>query len=38
MVPSGPLFFRRWFSREPHDEEFVRRVVERAIGAPIQRP
>ena len=28
----GPLFYRRWFSREPLDERFVRGVVERAIG------
>jgi AcrR family transcriptional regulator len=28
----GPLFYRRWFSREPLDERFVKRVVEKAIG------
>ncbi|MGH9677504.1 MAG: TetR/AcrR family transcriptional regulator [Candidatus Acidiferrum sp.] len=27
----GPLFYRRWFSREPLDERFVRGVVERAV-------
>ncbi len=29
---AGPLFYRRWFSREPLDEEFVRGLVKRAIG------
>jgi AcrR family transcriptional regulator len=28
----GPLFYRRWFSREPLDERFVKRVVESAIN------
>ena len=28
----GPLFYRRWFSREPIDAGFVTHVVERAIG------
>jgi AcrR family transcriptional regulator len=28
----GPLFYRRWFSREPIDEEFIRRVVSNVIG------
>jgi AcrR family transcriptional regulator len=28
----GPLFYRRWFSREPLDERFLRGVVERAVG------
>jgi AcrR family transcriptional regulator len=28
----GPLFFRRWFSREALDDPFVRAVVERAVG------
>ena len=28
---AGPLFYRRWFSREHIDELFVRRVVQRAI-------
>jgi AcrR family transcriptional regulator len=27
----GPLFYRRWFSREPLDERFVRGIVERAV-------
>jgi AcrR family transcriptional regulator len=34
----GPLFYRRWFSREPLDERFVKGVVERAVGAPKQKP
>jgi len=29
---AGPLFYRRWFSRQELDEAFVRRVVERALG------
>lgn len=29
---AGPLFYRRWFSREELDDAFVRGVVERAIG------
>jgi AcrR family transcriptional regulator len=29
----GPLFYRRWFSREPLDEGFVQGVVDRAIGS-----
>jgi Tetracyclin repressor-like, C-terminal domain len=28
---AGPLFYRRWFSREHIDELFVRRVVQDAI-------
>jgi len=28
----GPLFYRRWFSREPLDDQFIKSVVERAIG------
>jgi AcrR family transcriptional regulator len=27
----GPLFYRRWFSREPLDKRFVLRVVARAV-------
>jgi AcrR family transcriptional regulator len=27
----GPLFYRRWFSREPLDGRFVRGVVDRAV-------
>ena len=29
----GPLFYRRWFSREPLDQKFVKGVVERAMPA-----
>ena len=29
---AGPLFYRRWFSREPLDATFVARVVEDALG------
>jgi AcrR family transcriptional regulator len=29
----GPLFYRRWFSREALDERFVRAVVERAVSS-----
>ena len=29
----GPLFYRRWFSREPLDDGFVKGVVDRAIGS-----
>ena len=29
----GPLFYRRWFSREPLNEQFVKGVVARAIAA-----
>jgi AcrR family transcriptional regulator len=29
----GPLFYRRWFSREPLDERFVKAVVESAVKA-----
>jgi AcrR family transcriptional regulator len=28
---AGPLFYRRWFSREPLDAPFVRRVVQDAL-------
>jgi AcrR family transcriptional regulator len=35
----GPLFYRRWLSREPLDDGFVKRVIENAIGeAKIDRP
>jgi len=30
----GPLFYRRWFSREPLDDRFVKGVIESAIGRP----
>jgi len=29
----GPLFYRRWFSRESIDDRFVRSIVSRALGA-----
>jgi AcrR family transcriptional regulator len=29
----GPLFYRRWFSREPLDDGFVRAVVDRAVSS-----
>jgi AcrR family transcriptional regulator len=29
----GPLFFRRWFSGEPLDDNFVRAIVQSAIVA-----
>lgn len=28
----GPLYYRRWFSREPLDEAFVDRVIEMVLG------
>lgn len=28
----GPLFYRRWFSREPLDEAFVRSIVRTALN------
>jgi AcrR family transcriptional regulator len=34
----GPLFYRRWFSREPLDEGFVKRVVESAITGAKEKP
>jgi AcrR family transcriptional regulator len=30
----GPLFYRRWFSREPLDDRFVKGVVARALVCP----
>jgi AcrR family transcriptional regulator len=30
---AGPLFYRRWFSRQRLDEAFVRGVVERALSS-----
>jgi AcrR family transcriptional regulator len=30
----GPLFYRRWFSRESLNERFVKSVVEKALGVP----
>jgi hypothetical protein len=29
----GPILYRRFFSREPLDEGFAKRVVERALRA-----
>ena len=29
---AGPLFYRRWFSRQELDDAFVRGIVERALG------
>jgi AcrR family transcriptional regulator len=34
----GPLFYRRWFSREALDERFVKSVVESAVGGAKDRP
>jgi AcrR family transcriptional regulator len=31
---AGPLFYRRWFSRERLDDRFVQGVVERALQTP----
>jgi AcrR family transcriptional regulator len=28
----GPLFYRRWFSREPIDEQFVTRIIRNVIS------
>ena len=28
----GPLFYRRWFSREPIDESFITTIARNAIG------
>jgi AcrR family transcriptional regulator len=28
----GPLFYRRWFSREPLDARFVQSIVDRAVS------
>jgi hypothetical protein len=28
---AGPLFYRRWFSRQQLDDAFVRGVVERRL-------
>jgi len=30
----GPLFYRRWFSREPLDDKFVKRIIKNAIAQP----
>jgi len=34
----GPIFYRRWFSREPLDEGFVKRVVESAVSGSKEKP
>jgi AcrR family transcriptional regulator len=34
----GPLFYRRWFSREALDDRFVRGVVENAVGGRRPQP
>lgn len=33
----GPLFYRRWFSREPVDDAFLDEVV-RGVVSPLQPP
>jgi AcrR family transcriptional regulator len=30
----GPLYFRRWFSRQPLDEKFVKSIVGAVVGGP----
>lgn len=32
----GPLFYRRWFSKEPIDERFVNAIVDAAVAAAIR--
>jgi AcrR family transcriptional regulator len=34
----GPLFYRRWFSREALDEGFVKRVIDSAVSRAKERP
>lgn len=29
----GPLFYRRWFSREPIDDQFVRAIIKRVLAS-----
>jgi hypothetical protein len=29
----GPLFYRRWFSREPIDEQFIKTIVRNVISS-----
>ncbi|MEK4360686.1 TetR/AcrR family transcriptional regulator [Paenibacillus sp. FSL M7-1455] len=29
----GPLFYRRWFSREPIDEQFVKAIIKRVLAS-----
>jgi AcrR family transcriptional regulator len=33
----GPLFYRRWFSREPLDSAFLKAVVTAAVGPAVTR-
>jgi AcrR family transcriptional regulator len=30
----GPLYYRRWFSRQPLDEKFAKSIVENVVGGP----
>jgi AcrR family transcriptional regulator len=30
----GPLFYRRWFSREPLDDKFVKGIIKNVMGQP----
>ena len=30
----GPLFYRRWFSREPIDDQFVEKIISGVLAAP----
>ncbi|THD50081.1 MAG: TetR/AcrR family transcriptional regulator [Bradyrhizobium sp.] len=34
---TGPLFYRRWFSREPLTDAFAKRIVRLAIGGAVPR-
>jgi hypothetical protein len=34
----GPLFYRRWFSRQPLDETFVESIVDNVVGGPEKPP
>jgi hypothetical protein len=29
----GPLFYRRWFSREPIDDQFIETVTQAVTGS-----
>ncbi|KHF34923.1 hypothetical protein CM49_02726 [Paenibacillus sp. P1XP2] len=29
----GPLFYRRWFSREPIDDQFVKAIIKRVLAS-----
>jgi AcrR family transcriptional regulator len=35
---AGPLFYRRWFSRQQIDERFVRSIVEKALAETSNKP